>query len=97
MNDRVGAGLTDIPLDITDLPFDTQSARDKARNSTGSNEVETTLDYIVAHQSSTNWCYLLRFNISTNGNCVYQPIGAKVAYSSADSSTCRTKTDIINH
>ena len=28
---------------------------------------------------------------------MYQPIGAKVAYSSADSSTCRTKTDIINH
>ena len=55
-------------------------------------------EYIVSHQSPDNWCKMIRFEVTKNGdNCNYELLDAGYNTSPTDASTCSTKSGVLGH
>ena len=54
--------------------------------------------YIVSHQSTDNWCKMIKFEVKKNGeNCDYEAKTNGYVTSPADASTCTTGAEVISH
>ena len=55
-------------------------------------------EFIASHQSPDNWCKMVRFEVSKDGdNCNYKVLDAGYTTSPTDASTCTTKTAVLGH
>jgi hypothetical protein len=53
-------------------------------------------EYIVSHQSPDNWCKMIRFEVSKEGdNCNYKLLDAGYDTSATNASTCTTKAQVL--
>jgi hypothetical protein len=55
-------------------------------------------EFIAHHQSSDNWCKMVRFELTKDGdNCNYKVVDTGYTTSPAASSTCTTKDSVLSH
>ena len=55
-------------------------------------------EFIASHQSPDNWCKMVRFEVSKDGdNCNYKLLDAGYTTSPTNASTCTTKTAVLGH
>ena len=55
-------------------------------------------EFIAHHQSPDNWCKMIRFELTKDGdNCNYKVVDAGYTTSPTASSTCTTKDSVVSH
>ena len=55
-------------------------------------------EFIAHHQSSDNWCKMVRFELTKDGdNCNYKVVDTGYTTSPMESSTCTTKDSVVSH